>query len=230
MVFFEDVARPALEAPGDGGAYAGDLLAQVGHLGPHHAGVDGLLPVPGLHDDALDGDDGARARHEHLHDLELLAAEHGLRPVVLELVRGAVQRESRQSHDLGREGLAAAQHGAHARGELCHVEGLGEVVVCAGVEPVDALAHLCERGEEHDGAGEALCAGRAQHCSNGLIGLIESGKAKPSFDTLTAIAESLSVHPADLFLRDCSKSKSEIKDVIEKVLVSDIQKILDEHF
>ncbi|MDD7697843.1 MAG: helix-turn-helix transcriptional regulator [Treponema sp.] len=68
------------------------------------------------------------------------------------------------------------------------------------------------------------------NCSNGLIGLIESGKAKPSFDTLTAIAESLSVHPADLFLRDCSKSKSEIKDVIEKVLVNDIQKILDEHF
>ncbi|MGN0738553.1 MAG: helix-turn-helix domain-containing protein [Treponema sp.] len=68
------------------------------------------------------------------------------------------------------------------------------------------------------------------NCSNGLIGLIESGKAKPSFDTLTAIADSLSVHPADLFLRDTSKSKDEIKGIIETALIRDIQKILEEHF
>lgn len=68
------------------------------------------------------------------------------------------------------------------------------------------------------------------NCSNGLIGLIESGKAKPSFDSLVAIAESLSVHPADLFLRDASKTKMEMKNIIQTQLISGIRNILDEHF
>lgn len=41
--------------------------------------------------------------------------------------------------------------------------------------------------------------------SNGQIGNIESGKASPSIDLVFRIAEALSVHPADLFLRDASK-------------------------
>jgi len=41
--------------------------------------------------------------------------------------------------------------------------------------------------------------------SNGMIGNIESGKAKPSFDHIVRIAEALNIHPADLFLREVSK-------------------------
>ena len=41
--------------------------------------------------------------------------------------------------------------------------------------------------------------------SNGMIGNIESGRAKPSFDSIVRIAEALSIHPADLFLREASK-------------------------
>ena len=42
--------------------------------------------------------------------------------------------------------------------------------------------------------------------SNGMIGNIEAGKAKPSLDNIIRIAEALGVHPADLFLRDASKN------------------------
>lgn len=48
-------------------------------------------------------------------------------------------------------------------------------------------------------------------CGTGTIGGIESGKAKPSFDMMIKIAEALKVTPADLFIRDISKTKAEIK-------------------
>lgn len=41
--------------------------------------------------------------------------------------------------------------------------------------------------------------------SNGQIGNVEAGKASPSIDLVFRIAEALSIHPADLFLRDSSK-------------------------
>ena len=52
-------------------------------------------------------------------------------------------------------------------------------------------------------------------CGTGTIGGIESGKAKPSFDMLIKIAEALKITPADLFIRDVSKSKLEIKKEIK---------------
>ena len=54
-------------------------------------------------------------------------------------------------------------------------------------------------------------------CGTGTIGGIESGKAKPSFDMLIKIAEALKITPADLFIRDVSKSKLEIKKLIERI-------------
>lgn len=44
--------------------------------------------------------------------------------------------------------------------------------------------------------------------SNGQIGNVESGKASPSIDLVFRIATALSVHPADLFLRDSSKAQN----------------------
>ena len=51
----------------------------------------------------------------------------------------------------------------------------------------------------------------ASDCGTGTIGGIESGKAKPSFDMIVKIAEGLNVHPADLFKRDVTKSKADMK-------------------
>lgn len=48
------------------------------------------------------------------------------------------------------------------------------------------------------------------NCGTGTIGGIESGKAKPSFEMMIKIAEALKINPADLFIRDASKSKEEL--------------------
>lgn len=40
------------------------------------------------------------------------------------------------------------------------------------------------------------------------IGCIESAHQNPSFENIIAIATALSVHPADLFLRDSSKAQN----------------------
>ena len=53
-------------------------------------------------------------------------------------------------------------------------------------------------------------------CGTGTIGGIESGKAKPSFDMMIKIAQALKVTPADLFIRDISKSKTELKQDLKQ--------------
>lgn len=65
--------------------------------------------------------------------------------------------------------------------------------------------------------------------SNGMIGNIESGKAYPSFKNILAIAKALKVHPADLFLRDASKSKEEIRTILKEHIGKEIDQIIDEH-
>jgi transcriptional regulator with XRE-family HTH domain len=66
--------------------------------------------------------------------------------------------------------------------------------------------------------------------SSGNIGNIEAGCSKPSFETIIGLASALGVHPADLFLRDCSVSKLEMKKQIEEVLAKDIHDILEKRF
>ena len=65
--------------------------------------------------------------------------------------------------------------------------------------------------------------------SNGMIGNIESVKAYPSSKNVLAIARALKVHPADLFLRDASKSKEEIRTVLKEKIEKEINNIIDEH-
>ena len=67
-------------------------------------------------------------------------------------------------------------------------------------------------------------------CSNGMIGAIEAGRAKPSFDMILIIAKALQIHPADLFLRDTSVSQKELKEQLQTKLIEDIKIILDKDF
>ena len=57
-------------------------------------------------------------------------------------------------------------------------------------------------------------------CGTGTIGGIESGKAKPSFDMMIKIANALKVTPADLFIRDISKSKAQLKQELKTLFDS----------
>lgn len=62
-------------------------------------------------------------------------------------------------------------------------------------------------------------------CGTGTIGGIESGKAKPSFDMMIKIAQALKVTPADLFIRDISKSKTELKQELKRQFESILNKL-----
>ena len=66
--------------------------------------------------------------------------------------------------------------------------------------------------------------------SYGMIGAIEVGRAKPSFEMILAISKALEIHPADLFLRNTSMTKAEFKNTIQTSLINSINTILTEHF
>ncbi len=61
-------------------------------------------------------------------------------------------------------------------------------------------------------------------CSNALVGNIEAGRVKPSFETIVKFSEALHVHPADLFLRETSKSNADMR----RDLKEQINHIIDE--
>jgi len=63
-------------------------------------------------------------------------------------------------------------------------------------------------------------------CSNGFIGNIEAGKVKPSFETIEKLAAALSVHPADLFLRETSKSNAAMKQELKERIDAAIEEII----
>lgn len=63
--------------------------------------------------------------------------------------------------------------------------------------------------------------------SNGMIGNIESGRAKPSFDNIIKIAAALEVHPADLFLRNASTTVNNTKNLLRTKLLPQIEGFID---
>ncbi len=65
--------------------------------------------------------------------------------------------------------------------------------------------------------------------SNGQIGNVESGKASPSIDLVFRIAKALSIHPADLFLRDASKAQN--RELFSKYheLISNCEYLSESH-
>lgn len=66
--------------------------------------------------------------------------------------------------------------------------------------------------------------------SNGMIGNIESGKAKPSFENIVRIAQALEVHPADLFLRNSSQSLANTKSILKNELLPEIENFIERKF
>jgi len=67
-------------------------------------------------------------------------------------------------------------------------------------------------------------------CGTGTIGSIEAARQFPSFDLLFRMADVLEIHPADLFLRDASKSDEEVKKHIENILAEGLKNLLETEF
>ena len=63
--------------------------------------------------------------------------------------------------------------------------------------------------------------------SNGMIGNIESGKAKPSFENILKIAAALRIHPADLFLRNASTTVANTKKILKSKLLPQIESFIE---
>lgn len=66
--------------------------------------------------------------------------------------------------------------------------------------------------------------------TKGNIGVIESGKSAPSFEMILKIANALEIHPADLFLRNASKTREEIHDFFEKELSETVKEMVEKKF
>lgn len=67
-------------------------------------------------------------------------------------------------------------------------------------------------------------------CGTGTIGFIESGRQFPSFDLLFRISEVLNVHPADLFLRDASKTKQQLGKLLKEELFAQINNFIEKYY
>ncbi len=64
-------------------------------------------------------------------------------------------------------------------------------------------------------------------CTNGLIGQIEAGTTKPSFDRIINIAAALKIHPADLFLRNASTTVANTKEILREKLLPQIETFIE---
>ena len=64
-------------------------------------------------------------------------------------------------------------------------------------------------------------------CTNGLIGQIEAGSTKPSFERIVNIANTLGVHPADLFLRNASTTVTGVKNLLRTELIPQIEEFVE---
>jgi transcriptional regulator with XRE-family HTH domain len=67
-------------------------------------------------------------------------------------------------------------------------------------------------------------------CTNGTIGQIEAGISKPSFERIVNIARALKIHPADLFLRNASRTVCGAKEILKTELIPQIEEFIDRKF
>lgn len=61
-------------------------------------------------------------------------------------------------------------------------------------------------------------------CGKSTISGIESGKTFPSYDLIFRLADALEIHPADLFLRNASDQRAQVRDFFEKDIMDLVEK------
>ncbi|WP_273464894.1 helix-turn-helix domain-containing protein [Treponema berlinense] len=61
-------------------------------------------------------------------------------------------------------------------------------------------------------------------CGKSTISGIEARKHFPSFELILRIAYALEIHPADLFLRNASFQRKEVRDFFEKDIMGMVEK------
>ena len=66
--------------------------------------------------------------------------------------------------------------------------------------------------------------------TKGNIGVIESGKSAPSFEMILKIADALEIHPADLFLRNASQTREEVRKFFDEELSPKMKDMVEKRF
>ena len=66
--------------------------------------------------------------------------------------------------------------------------------------------------------------------TKGNIGVIESGKSAPSFEMILKIADALEIHPADLFLRNASQSREDVRKFFDEELSVKMKEMVEKRF
>ena len=79
--------------------------------------------------------------------------------------------------------------------------------------------------------------GLAQHelnelfdCVTSTIGCIESGKTFPFFDLIYRLAYALEIHPADLFLRNASQTREDMRKFFDEELSVKMKEMVEKKF
>ncbi len=67
-------------------------------------------------------------------------------------------------------------------------------------------------------------------CAKSTISGIESQKNFPSFELILKIAYALEIHPADLFLRNASQSREEVRKFFDEELSPKIKDMVEKRF
>ena len=67
-------------------------------------------------------------------------------------------------------------------------------------------------------------------CGKSTISGIEAGKTFPSFDLIYRLADALEIHPADLFLRNASKTREDMRNFFDEELLPKLQEMIEKQF
>ena len=63
-----------------------------------------------------------------------------------------------------------------------------------------------------------------------LSGICDCGKTFPSFDLIYRLADALEIHPADLFLRNASKNREDVRKFFDYELSTKVHEMLEKTF
>ena len=67
-------------------------------------------------------------------------------------------------------------------------------------------------------------------CGKSTISGIESGKTFPSYDLIFRLADALEIHPADLFLRNASQNREDVRKFFDEELSIKMKEMVENRF
>ena len=135
----------------DESAALGELCAQRADVDVHGARLACILHAPDAGKQRFAGKDLPDVFHKELQKLVFLECERNAPLIHRYGVAALVKRDAAAGKALRRPGRGAAQHGADARDHLHHAEGLGKIIVRAGIQPDDLVILAAAGGRKDDG-------------------------------------------------------------------------------